>query len=239
MCRCTAARSAPMCSPYTSPTGTIAPTQTGKSRADLVHKVLAAPGGLLCSTTKPDLLEFTALARTRRRHPGPVLVFDTTGSVAWPAQVRWSPISGCHDIRTAHQRARTLVEAAAVNLTDLTSGNDRVFRERATMVVAAYLLAAALYHRGVGVLVRWAIGKPPDTEPADLLEPFYPELAANLRTEIGLVAQTSDAVWLSVRRVIEPLLDPGSAGVVHARARRRVRRPRAHQPRRDAVPDRR
>ena len=58
-----------------------------------------------------------------------------------------------------------------------TSGNDRVFRERATMVVAAYLLAAALHGRGVGVLVRWAIGKPPDTEPADLLEPFYPQLA--------------------------------------------------------------
>ena len=100
-----------------------------------------------------------------------------------------------------------MVEAAAVNLTEGNSGNDRVFRERATMVVAAYLLAAALYGRGVGVLVRWSIGKPPSTEPADLLEPRL-QLARNLRAEIGMVAQTSDAVWLSVRRVIEPFLDP-------------------------------
>ena len=149
-----------MCSPLTNPTGTLAPTQTGKSRADLVHKVLATPGALLCSTTKPDLLEFAALARTRRR-AGPVLVFDATATTRWPAQLRWSPISGCHDLRTAYQRAHTLVEAAAVNLTAVNSGNDRVFRERATMVIAAYLLAAELHGRGVGALVRWAIGKPP------------------------------------------------------------------------------
>ena len=133
-----------MCSPLTSPTGTIAPTQTGKSRGDLVHKGLGAPGALLCSTTKPDLLEFAALTRTRRRMAGPVLVFDATGTTRWPAQLRWSPISGCDDWRSAYQRAHTMVEAAAVHLTEGNSGNDRVFRERATMVVAAYLLAAAL-----------------------------------------------------------------------------------------------
>jgi hypothetical protein len=206
-----------MCSPLTNPTGTLAPTQTGKSRADLVHKVLAAPGALLCSTTKPDLLEFAALARTRRRHAGPVLVFDATATTSWPAQLRWSPIAGCRDLRTAYQRAHTMVEAAAVHLTASNSGNDRVFRERATMVVAAYLLAAELHGRGVGALVRWAIGKPPSGEPADLLEPRYPQLAHNLRTEITMVAQTADAVWLSVRRVIEPLLDPNLADLCSPR----------------------
>ena len=228
-----------MCSPLTSPTGTFAPTQTGKSRGDLVHKGLGAPGALLCSTTKPDLLEFAALARTRRRMAGPVLVFDATGTTRWPAQLRWSPISGCDDWRSAYQRAHTMVEAAAVHLTEGNSGNDRVFRERATMVVAAYLLAAALYDRGVGVLVRWSIGKPPSTEPADLLEPRYPQLARNLRAEIGMVAQTSDAVWLSVRRVIEPFLDPTSARAVLAAARARLRRPHPHRPGREPVPHRR
>ena len=197
-----------MCSPLTSPTGTFAPTQTGKSRRDLVHKAADAPGALLCSTTKPDLLEFAALTRSRRRPPGPVLAFDVTGSTGWPAQVSWSPISGCHNWRTAFRRAHIMVEASAVNLTEGNSGNDRVFRGRATMVVAAYLLAAELHGLGVGAILRWATGKPPSTEPADLLEPQFPEIARNLRAEIGLVAQTSDAVWLSVRRVIEPFLDP-------------------------------
>jgi type IV secretory pathway TraG/TraD family ATPase VirD4 len=194
--------------PLENPTGTLAPTQSGKSRQDLVHKVLAAPGALLCSTTKPDLLEFTALARTRRPDGGPVLVYDATGSVAWPARLRWSPIVGCADTDTARRRAHAMVEASAVSLAGV-EGNDRVFRDRAKTVLQAYLIAAAAHHRDVTDLVRWSIGKPPDQEPVKLLsEAGYAELARNLRTEIGMVAETSDAVWMSVRRCVEPLMDP-------------------------------
>ncbi|GAY12547.1 putative traG-family protein [Pseudonocardia sp. N23] len=88
------------------------------------------------------------------------------------------------------------------------AGNDRVFRERATFVLAAYLLAAALYNRGVESLIRWATTKPADLEPVSMLKRDYPQIAANLASEIGMVARTADAVWMSVRRVIEPFLDP-------------------------------
>lgn len=197
-----------LCTPLENPTGTLAPTQSGKSRRDLVHKALAAPGALLCSTTKPDLLEFTVLSRTRRPGGGPVLVYDATGAVSWPATLRWSPIAGCEDPAVARRRAHTMVEAASVELAHV-GGNDKVFRDRAKTVLQAYLLAAALHRHDVGALVRWAVGKPPDQEPVQLLhEAGYPELARNLRAEIGMVAETSDAVWMSVRRVIEPLMDP-------------------------------
>ncbi len=190
-----------MCTPLENPTGTLAPTQSGKSRRDLVHKVLAAPGALLCSTTKPDLLEFSALARTRRCDAGPVLVYDATGTVSWPATLRWSPIAGCKDPDVARRRAHTLVEAASVELAGV-GGNDKVFRDRAKTVLQAYLLAAAIHGHDVDALVRWAVSKPPDQEPVKLLqEGGHPELARNLRAEIGMVAETSDAVWMSVRRV--------------------------------------
>ncbi|MDA3644394.1 TraM recognition domain-containing protein [Saccharopolyspora indica] len=198
----------PMCTPLENPTGAFAPTQSGKSRQDLVHKALAAPGALVCSTTKPDLVEFAALARTRRPKAGPVLVFDATGEVRWPAKVRPSPIPGCTDFTVARRRAETLVDAAAVGLEN-TGGNDKVFRERAKTVIQSYLLAAAHARRGIGDLVAWSITKPPDQEPVELLHQHgFRELADNLRAEIGMVAETSDAVWLSVRRVIEPWLDP-------------------------------
>ncbi|MGH3547117.1 MAG: type IV secretory system conjugative DNA transfer family protein [Pseudonocardiaceae bacterium] len=198
----------PMCTPLENPTGTLAPTQSGKSRRDLVHKALAAPGALLCSTTKPDLLEFTALARTRRPNTGPVLVYDATGAVSWPAKLRWSPIAGCEDADVARRRAHTMVEASSVQLAGV-GGNDKVFRDRAKTVLQAYLMAAAIHRHDVGALVRWAVSKPPDQEPVKLLhDGGYPELARNLRTEIGMVAETSDAVWMSVRRCIEPLMDP-------------------------------
>ncbi|MGH3777052.1 MAG: type IV secretory system conjugative DNA transfer family protein [Pseudonocardiaceae bacterium] len=197
-----------MCTPLENPTGTLAPTQSGKSRRDLVHKAMGAPGALLCSTTKPDLLEFSALARTRRPQAGPVLVYDATGAVRWPATLHWSPIAGCEDSDVARRRAHTMVEAASVELAGV-GGNDKVFRDRAKTVLQAYLMAAALRGYDVSALVRWAVSKPPDQEPVKLLhDGGYPELARNLRTEIGMVAETSDAVWMSVRRVIEPLMDP-------------------------------
>ncbi|MCE0764124.1 TraM recognition domain-containing protein [Pseudonocardia kujensis] len=201
----------PMCSPLTSPTGTLAPTQTGKSRRDLVHKALGAPGALLCSTTKPDLLEFVALARTRRFLAGPVLVFDATGTTAWPAQLRWSPIQGCHNYATAERRAHTMVEASAVAVEaggGAGAGNDRVFRERAKVVLTAYLHAAALGNRGISSLIRWATARPADREPVGLLEPYNTDVAKNLASEMGMVDRTADAVWMSVRRVIEPLMSP-------------------------------
>ncbi|MGH3825863.1 MAG: type IV secretory system conjugative DNA transfer family protein [Pseudonocardiaceae bacterium] len=198
----------PMCTPLENPTGTLAPTQSGKSRRDLVHKVIGAPGALLCSTTKPDLLEFSALSRARRAHAGPVLVYDATGAVSWPAKLRWSPIAGCEDPDVARRRAHTMVEAASVQLAGV-GGNDKVFRDRAKTVLQAYLMAAAIHGHDVAALVRWAVSKPPDQEPVKLLqEGGYPELARNLRAEIGMVAETSDAVWMSVRRVIEPLMEP-------------------------------
>jgi type IV secretory pathway TraG/TraD family ATPase VirD4 len=76
-------------------------------------------------------------------------------------------------------------------------------------VLQGYLLAATHHRRTVDDLVRWAMSKPVDQEPVRLLqEAGFDEHARNLRTEIGMVAETSDAVWLSVRRVIEPFMDP-------------------------------
>ncbi|MEA5366247.1 TraM recognition domain-containing protein [Amycolatopsis sp., V23-08] len=190
-----------------TPTGTIAPTRSGKSRTDLVHKVLAAPGALIASTTKNDLAEWCLLARTRRPDAGPVLVIDATGTLSWPAHARWSPITGCADPAVALRRAETLIEASSLGLDDL-GGNDAVFRGRATIVLQAYLLAAAVHHRTVRDLVVWSVTKPPDQEPVELLRHQFPELAFNLRSEIGMVAETADAVWMSVRRAIEPFMNP-------------------------------
>lgn len=199
---------APMCTPLENPTGTLAPTQSGKSRRDLSHKAIAAPGALLCSTTKPDLLEFSALSRAARFPDAPVKVVDVTGSVSWPAIAQWWPMQGCVDIQTAYRRASTMVEASATGLAGV-GGNDKVFRERAKVVLQSYFLAAASHRRGVDDLVRWATSKPLDQEPIRLLKQAgFDDYARNLRSEIGMVAETSDAVWLSVRRVIEPFMDP-------------------------------
>ena len=66
--------------PLENATGVIAPQQSGKSLMDLIHKALAAPGGLIVTSTKLDLFLYTALARERA--DSPVQVLDLTGAVA-------------------------------------------------------------------------------------------------------------------------------------------------------------
>lgn len=222
-------------------TGTLAPTQSGKSRKDLVHKVLDAPGALLCSTTKLDLVEFAALARSRRPTAGPVIVHDSTGRLRWPAPLRWSLLEGCEDQQEANRRAYTLVEASALRVESGgpgSAGNDRVFRERAVIVLTAYLVAAAMSGASIDTVRAWATEPPaadgsastppvapgvrsaPVPRPAARRLPADPapieilrrsgraELAANLAAEMALDPRTASAVWMSVRRVVGAWTDP-------------------------------
>ena len=192
----------PLWLPLENPTGVIAPTQSGKSRRDLTHKILAAPGGMLVSTTKPELFLWTAMGRVRRGVP--VLLFDVTGAVDWPAQVRWSPIDGCEDPTQAMRRAKALVDAAAVDLGTVSGGNEKTFRTRAYGVIHSYLVAAAISGEQVGALVDWAASM--DEVPVRILDERFPQLATNLRAELKMVPETRDAVWMSVRKAIEPFL---------------------------------
>ncbi|RZT75469.1 type IV secretory pathway TraG/TraD family ATPase VirD4 [Pseudonocardia sediminis] len=202
----------PLVIPHRHHVGIIAPTQAGKTRRLITPIALAAPGAMWCQSTKPDILLHTALARTRRPGAGPVLVLDTTDTVSWPATLKWSPISGCQDPETARRRAMTLVEAAAVTVEagdGRGAGNDRVFRERAVMVMRAYLIAAALDPGSdVDDLLAWAANRQ-GTAPVEILaKKGHPKIAADLRAEANMTARTADAVWMSVRRVLEPLASP-------------------------------
>lgn len=206
--------------PFLNPTGTIAPTQSGKSRRWLCQICIDAPGAMLCSTTKPDLLELSALARTRRPSAGPVLVFDLTGTTTWPAQLPWSPLHGCRDQQQAWATAKRLVNAAATSIEaggGRGAGNDRVFRQRAIGVVGAYLLAAAHAptssensSTGLERVAAWAASRAAAREAVTILtnHPAYRHLGAALNAELAMVAETADAVWLSVRRALEPFSDP-------------------------------
>lgn len=212
--------------PLLSHTCALGPSQSGKSREHMAPVAIDAPGALLCQSTRPDVLLFSALARTRRLLlAGAVYVFDATATVAWPAQWGWDPVRGCEDADVAMRRAHTLVEASGVKIEiGGGAGNDRLFRERAEKVLTAYLLAAALRGLEVDAVLDWAINRH-DPAPAEILA-RYPDAAhtaANLRAEQDLPERTAGAVWLAVRRVMEPLMTPrlqqlcrpGSRGVDH------------------------
>jgi type IV secretion system protein VirD4 len=192
--------------PLENATGVIAPQQSGKTLMDLIHKVLAAPGGVIVTSTKLDLYLLTA--RARERGHSPVLVLDLTGAVNWPHRVRWNPIRGCTTVKVAKRRAQALLRATAGIGGDNT-GNHAFFERRAVDVMTGYLLAAGLSSATLAEFVSWCQNDL-DIEAAAILRE-YPEYAAvrrALQQSQSVVEETRSGIWETLRDAIACLTDP-------------------------------
>lgn len=193
--------------PLENATGVIAPQQSGKTLMDLIHKVLAAPGGLIVTSTKLDLYLHTALAR--HRAGSPVQVLDLTGAVTWPDRVRWNPIAGCTTVTIAKRRARALLKATSGSHSNDSAGNHAFFERRAVDVMTAYLLAAALAGATITEFVGWCQNDT-DTDAATILR-AHPEFAAirhTLTEAQRVVEETRSGIWETLRDAIACLTDP-------------------------------
>ncbi|MGS0684592.1 type IV secretory system conjugative DNA transfer family protein [Nakamurella sp. GG22] len=186
----------------------IARTGWGKGARLLIPIIRTLPGPALVASTEPSIFTQTVLARTHRRDPHrfpwlrfinrevgrvrryPVAVVDFSDPAnRWAAgypNVRWNPIPACVDHTIAHRRAGALV-AGVDNTNERGSDSDRFFRSSATEVLAAWLHAAALGHRGIDDLLDW-MRHPDDPTPTRILEdhPHHtdPSAVLNLATHL-------------------------------------------------------
>ena len=186
----------------------IARTGWGKGARLLIPIIRSLPGPALVASTEPSIFTQTVLARAHRRDPHrfpwlrlinravgrvreyPVAVVDFSDpanrwAAGWP-RARWNPIPACADHTIAHRRAGALV--AGVDTTNYRgSDSDRFFRSSATEVLAAWLHAAALGHRGIDDLLDW-MRHPDDPTPTRILEdhPHHadPSAVLNLSTHL-------------------------------------------------------
>lgn len=201
------------CLPLENATGVIAPQQSGKSLMDLLHKILAAPGGLLVTGTKLDLYWLTALARARggvrpgrKSRPRPVHVLDLTGSAHYGLAVRWNPIDGCTDWSTATRRAESLMVSAGGGSSSM--GNHAFFHQRATTVLACYLLAAGVAGVPLDRFVSWCQDDT-DNEAVSILGE-HPEFAPQrdtLSKAQQVVDETRSGIWETLRNGIRAFAD--------------------------------
>ena len=87
----------------------LGPPRSGKTSALLIPNVLSAPGAVVTTSTKPDVLDATSATRSSL---GTCHLFDPSGSVAdrpGVHRLRWSPLPACTSWRTALVTARSLV----------------------------------------------------------------------------------------------------------------------------------
>lgn len=130
----------------------LGPPRSGKTSAVVVPTVLSAAGAVVSTSTKTDVMEITAPARSEL---GRCWLYDPSGSVSCPPGIRplrWSPVPGSVDWDAALLVARALVRATHP-ISGLVDGNH--WQERAEALLAPLFHAAALSQAGLGTVMRW------------------------------------------------------------------------------------
>ena len=135
----------------------IGPPRSGKS-ALLSRLIMAAPGPVVSTSSKPDLFTLTSAVRAGR---GPVWVFNPQGIGGIPGNVRWSPLAGCQVPATAIRRGIALAGAVS------TEGAEEsgFWRREAAAGLQGLFAAAAIAGRDMRTVGQWA-GSPRTTPQA-------------------------------------------------------------------------
>ena len=103
----------------------------------LAGRVVDAPGAVVVTSTRTDLLDQVGPLRAR---VGPVYVFNPVGLGGRPSTITFDPLTGCGDPVTANERAADMIAAGSHG-----GGGDREFWEdQGRRNLAALLHAAAL-----------------------------------------------------------------------------------------------
>lgn len=124
--------------------------RTGKT-GELACRILDAPGAVIATSTRTDLIELTGLCRQRR---GPLFVFNPAGVGDLPSTITFDPLVGCEAPKVAMTRAEDLV--AGVTGPGHGSSDREFWEGQARRALAALLHAAALGGLSMREVQAWA-----------------------------------------------------------------------------------
>lgn len=139
----------------------IAGPRTGKSTSLVIPAVLDAPGGVLVTSNKRDVVDATRDVRAER---GPVWVFDPQAIALEQPTWWWNPLSYVTD----EVRAAKLAEHFASGSREPGAKTDAYFDPAGQDLLAGLLLAAALDGRPLTDVYTW-LTRPTEEEPVDIL----------------------------------------------------------------------
>lgn len=115
----------------------------------LAGRIIDAPGAVLATSTRTDLLDQTGPLRER---VGPVFVFNPVGLGGRPSTITFDPLTGCGDPVTANERAADMIAAGSHG----GGAGDREFWEdQGRRNLAALLHAAALGGLSIVEVADW------------------------------------------------------------------------------------
>lgn len=154
-------------SPIEDSTVTIAPMGAGKT-ALLGNFIIDAPGSVLATSTKVDIVRLTAEAR--RQAGGRIWVFNPMrlGEEKFPSNLLWDPVIGCKDPVVAIRRAKYLLDGS-----DITNGmeNRNFWNNQSFKVLKSFLWAADMAGLSLLDVARWS-KKPLETPATKIFEEY-------------------------------------------------------------------
>lgn len=152
--------------------------RTGKTTSRAIPAILDAPGAVLVTSNKRDVVDAT---RRPRGDAGQVWVFDPQGLADEPPAWWWNPLSYVTD----EVKAARLAEHFATGSRPPGARTDAFFDPAGQDVLAALLLAAAADHRPITEAYRW-LSRPTDDTGVDILrDAGYPLTAEQLAGHIA------------------------------------------------------
>lgn len=135
--------------------------RTGKTTSRAIPGILSAPGAVLITSNKRDVVDAT---RGVREDLGDVWVFDPQQVAQEPPAWWWNPLSYVSD----DVKARKLAQHFASGSRDEKAKTDAFFDEAAQDLLAALLLAAAVNNDPITHVYRW-LTREMDDEPVSIL----------------------------------------------------------------------
>ncbi|MBW9211755.1 TraM recognition domain-containing protein [Mumia sp. zg.B21] len=135
--------------------------RTGKTTSRAVPAILEAPGSVLVTSNKRDVVDAT---REVRALVGPVWVFDPQSLALEEPTWWWNPLSYVTD----EVRAAKLAEHFASGSREAGARTDAYFDSAGQDLLAGLLLAAALDHRPITDVYTW-LTRPTDETSVDIL----------------------------------------------------------------------
>jgi type IV secretion system protein VirD4 len=173
--------------------------RVGKS-GELAGRILDAPGAVIATSTRTDLIGSTALLR---QQTGPVSVFNPCGLGRLESTIVFDPLSGCEDPKTAVERATDLLSGTSGSGTGSTAERE-FWQGQAVRVLSALMHAAALSGASMRHVQRWVAS--PDTYAGDVQRALRSSPQEAIGTDVLQFLNTNERTQTSITATIMPAL---------------------------------
>jgi type IV secretory pathway TraG/TraD family ATPase VirD4 len=175
--------------------------RTGKTTARAIPAILTAPGVVVVTSNKRDVVDAT---RGPREANGPVWLFDPQHLAGGTASWWWDPLSSVTDVRAARQLAA--IWAAASRPAGARA--DSYFDPAGEELLAMMLLAAAEAGRPVSDVYHWLTDANNDTPRHLLAAQGQAMWARALEAQQDLPARQRAGVYATASKFVAFLADP-------------------------------